>query len=350
MGREKLGTRVARAIIMSAEENQEMKAECLFVDALARSIINGVIVIIISCGTYKYCTYNPFGNTERQTGNEQGGKLMFYLVGLMFALQIVYMFAGAIEAIIVCQEENETLRNVFAFLTFGLWSMQYSLLIFFFFHRLVGIFGSAMMNQISPCTRKSFYFIFIVSILIECVVLLCAAVFPSEYSSMARIMFPIVCGFMLILIVQSSTLMAYHFISFHRNINRTKTDEKMICTATKITLLNTVCVLSFFGASAYKSGIESYGRNHQTGNLYLHLKIASRMIWSLDTLINFMTVYLSLKFTNGCYMKVCGCGHNLFRRGCAKAMVKKSETVIASVLALELETTTQQQTEEKSSE
>merc|ERR1712129_156 len=253
-------------------------------------------------------------------------------------------------AIIVCHEENENLRQTFAFLTFGLWSMQYSLLIFFFFDRLVGIFGSAKMNQISPCTRKSFYFIFIVSILIECVVLLSAAVFPSEYDEYARIMFPIVCGFMLILIVQSSTLMAYHFVRFHRNLCGRNGDEKMICTATKITLLNTVCVLSFFGASAYKSGIESYGRNHQTGNLYLHLKIASRMIWSLDTLINFMTVYLSLKFTNGCYMKVCGCGHNLFRRGCVKAMVKKSETVIATVIALELATSTQQETEEKSSE
>merc|ERR1712129_667294 len=129
-------------------------------------------------------------------------------------------------AIIVCHEENENLRQTFAFLTFGLWSMQYSLLIFFFFHRLVGIFGSAKMNQISPCTRKSFYFIFIVSILIECVV---------------------------ILIVQSSTLMAYHFIRFHRNLCGRNGDEKLICTATKITLLNTVCVLSFFGASAYKS-------------------------------------------------------------------------------------------------
>merc|ERR1719411_757672 len=159
------------------------------------------------------------------------------------------------------------------------------------------------MNQISACTRKSFHFIFSLSILLECH---CIAAFalPRIYYRSAKFVWSIVRGFILILIAQSSTLMAYHFIRFYRNLDgKRNNDEDVICIATKITLLNTVCVLSFFAASACKVIVELYGRNHHSDNVYLHLKIASRMVWSLDTLINFMTVYLSFKFTNGCYMK-----------------------------------------------
>jgi len=283
-------------------------SECqIFINIAAPSINSAFILLLL---VLLFAVHLESKNTFED-------KKQFMITTLMFFTQIVFLsLECAFDALNDC-DINENGRGnaevdkrmslatgIHYVLRHLTGTLQYELLLFYFFRQMRQTFGSANQFEISTRVVQSFYFIFGFSFLLivaRTTVHLIGIVTGSLIMWTLKTMLePIIFIILLILMIASNYLMIHKLIKLMRFIK----DEEMIAVISKLTILSSFCLASFlisfgtfFCANFY---VKSGHSNH------LRIYFVSQMVWCCDVVVNFLCVFLSFKHTNKYYEKMFG--------------------------------------------
>ena len=243
----------------------------------------------------------------------------FYLTLMLFCIQTMYLLTHVTRDLFYCR--NPDISNYFGTAAWCLFIAQYGFLLFLYFDRLRRTFVGSV-DELSRCTTYTFYICFSLWIGIGMPFNMCITMHISQtmqtavyeattfetwehYTASTDVSLAVLnIIFIFFLISMSTALFVYKLITINRSMGRNQ-GVSMLSTITKISVLGSITISSLL----YSFAVLFIGSKFIDISILspIHFDVLRGSVLTLDTLVNFLSMFLTFAHFDEYYLNLCGC-------------------------------------------